>query len=248
MFFSKLIIALVSPLGTALAMGIAAWCLGYWHRRTPALVLGGLGLSWLLVWSLPVASHGLRAWVENEFPPVPVADQPSAQAIVVLGGAVSWPRAKTGYPNLSAAADRMWHAARLYHAGKAPLMVLSGGGDVSLGQIPEAELMRRFLGDLGVPDSAMLSERNSLNTRENARFTADLLAQRHIHRVLLVTSALHMGRAKTLFERVGLDVIPAATDYEVTRSQVWRSWMPDTGDLDGSARAMKELVGRWAGR
>jgi uncharacterized SAM-binding protein YcdF (DUF218 family) len=57
-----------------------------------------------------------------------------------------------------------------------------------------------------------------------------------------------MGRAKTLFERVGLEVIPAATDYEVTRSRLWRSWMPDTGDLDGSARAMKELVGRWAGR
>ena len=248
MFFSKLIIALISPLGTALALGSAAWFFGYWRRRMPALLLGGLGLSWLLVWSLPVASHGLRAWVENEFPPLPVADLPSAPAIVVLGGAVGWSRAMTGYPNLNAAADRMWHAARLYHAGKAPLMVLSGGGDASLGQIPEAELMRRVFWDLGVPDSAMLSESNSLNTRENARFTADILAQRHIHRVLLVTSALHMGRAKTLFERVGLEVIPAATDYEVTRSQVWRNWMPDTGDLDGSARAMKELVGRWAGR
>ncbi len=248
MFFSKFIIALVSPLGTALVLGTAAWCFGYWRLRKPALVLSGLALSWLLLWSLPIASHELRAHIENEFPPVPVADLPSAPAIVVLGGAVGWPRAQTGHPNLSAAADRMWHAARIYHAGKAPLMVLSGGGDPSLGQMPEAELMRRFLLDLGVPDSAMLKESNSLNTRENARYTADLLARRHIQRVLLVTSALHMGRAKTLFERVGLEVIPAPTDYEVTRSRLWRNWMPDTDDLDGSARAMKELVGRWAGR
>jgi uncharacterized SAM-binding protein YcdF (DUF218 family) len=152
------------------------------------------------------------------------------------------------YPDLKAAGDRVWHAARLYRAGKAPLIVLSGG-TVNPGEMPEALAMRQFLGDLGVPASALLLESRSQTTTENAADTARLLQQRGIRTILLVTSALHMRRARGLFERAGLQVIPAPTDYEVVH-RPWRvlDVVPDTEALDGSARAIKEIVGRLAGR
>jgi uncharacterized SAM-binding protein YcdF (DUF218 family) len=42
--------------------------------------------------------------------------------------------------------------------------------------------------------------------------------------------------------------IPAATDHEVVPLPGWRKWLPDTAALDGSSRAIKEIVGRLVGR
>ena len=55
--------------------------------------------------------------------------------------------------------------------------------------------MQIFLRDLGVPDSAMLLETRSRNTRQNAEYSSQLLRAHKLHHVLLVTSALHMHRA-----------------------------------------------------
>ena len=245
--FDKLLIALISPLGTALLLGTLALLLAATRRRRLATALGVAALLWLYIWSVPMPSYWLREQVERGFPPIPVAEVPTADAIVVLGGAINAPRDSRRPPNLSDAADRIWHAARLYHAGKAPLLVLSGGVHNEEDYLPEAQAMQIFLKDLGVPPSAMLLESRSLNTRQNARFTADLLQTRGLRKVLLVTSALHMRRAQALFEGVGLQVIPAATDQEAFGKAEWH-WLPGADHLEGSGRAMKEVVGRWSGR
>jgi len=41
------------------------------------------------------------------------------------------------------------------------------------------------------------------------------LPNRGINQVLLVTSAYHMRRAQATFHAVGIQVIPAVTDYEL---------------------------------
>jgi uncharacterized SAM-binding protein YcdF (DUF218 family) len=51
--------------------------------------------------------------------------------------------------------------------------------------------MRQFMLALGGPDSALLLEPQSRNTTQNAKYTASLLGERGIERILLVTSALH---------------------------------------------------------
>jgi uncharacterized SAM-binding protein YcdF (DUF218 family) len=145
------------------------------------------------------------------------------------------------YADLSSVADRVWHAARLYHAGKAPLLVLSGGN--APGAVSEAEAMRLFLLDLGVPASAMLLEKDSGNTRQNASLSAALLAQRGVTRVLLVTSALHMARASGHFEAAGLSVVPVATDHESLNQLPGSRFLPSAEALDDSGRAMKEWLG-----
>lgn len=245
---SKFAIALISPLGTAIFGGLLAVVLGLASRHRLAFGLGMVSVAWLLIWSLPVTSNAIRGYLENQHPSVNVSAMPEAGAIVVLGGGTSPLSYGEQYPNLSAASDREWHGARLYQDGKAPLLILTGGHDPQYRATSSAEAMRRFMSALGVPDSAMVLEERSRNTSQNAVFTADILARRGIDRILLVTSAIHMPRSKALFEAQGLEVIPAATDHEVQAIPGWRNWLPSTDALDGSSRAIKEIVGRLVGR
>ena len=245
---SKFVIALISPLGAALFLSGSALLLGWFRFRRLAWMVGVFAFCWLGVWSLPVASNGLRGSLEDQYPAVPLDALPAADAIVVLGGGVTPPPVGAVVPNLEAGADRVWFGAQLFLAGKAPLVVLSGGGDTEYSAFAEAESMALFMGALGVERDALLLESASRNTSQNAAFTAALLAERGVNQILLVTSALHMARAVARFEDEGLMVSPAPTDHEVLHRSGWLRWLPDTGALDGSARVMKEWVGRWVGR
>jgi uncharacterized SAM-binding protein YcdF (DUF218 family) len=244
--FSRLVTLVISPLGTALVLGLLCLILSWRQHRHLAITSGVAAIVWLWLWSTPAASLWIRAYLESQHPALPVAALPDADAIVVLGGAVSPPGTPRSDVDLGSAADRVWHAARLYHAGKAPLVVLSGGSDPAVSEISEAEAMQLFLRDLGVPDSAMLLETRSRNTRENARYSAQLLDARKMHHILLVTSALHMDRAMGQFQGQGLDVTPAVTDVEAVPvpADLWR-YLPDAEALSSSAGAFKELVGQW---
>lgn len=247
---AAIITAFVSPLGTALALlllALAARGRRYARAGTGLLIAATL---WLYVWSTPAASLALRGTLEAQVPARPAAAMPQADAIVVLGGgaapavAPARPHAEVGF-----AGDRVLHAARLWHAGKAPVIVASGTYTQPGMQRPEAGeagAMQALLGELGVPADRVLLEPASRDTEENAAFTARLLAARGARHVLLVTSALHMPRARWLFEREGLQVTPAPTDVETAEARNgWRAWVPETLMLDGSGRAMKEWVG-WA--
>ena len=240
----KLAIALISPLGTALAVGALALCLAWWGHRRWAWWAGLLALVWVGLWSTPAVSMWLRAQIEAPYPPLPMDQVPQADALVVLGGAISAPTALRPYADLNSTADRLWHAARLYHAGKVTLLVLSGGGGNAPGAVSEAEAMRLFLRDLGVPDAAMVLEQHSGNTRQNASLSAEILAQRGVTRILLVTSALHMARASAHFEAAGLAVVPVATDHESLSDPPSGLYLPSAKALDDSGRAMKEWIGQ----
>jgi uncharacterized SAM-binding protein YcdF (DUF218 family) len=246
---SKFVTCLLAPLGSSLCLLGMALFLAWRRRPRIAMACGALALVWLWAWSTPVLSLWLRGTLENQFTQPSLSSVPQAQALVVLGGGVSPPSGKATDINLGAAADRVWYAARLFHAGKAPLLLLSGGSDPLRHAFSEARAMAIFLQDLGVPAQALVLEEVSRNTAENAAFSARLLNERGIRHVLLVTSALHMPRALALFAAQGLQVEPAATDFEADSLPPGvLAWLPDAEALDGSGRAMKEWVGKWVGR
>lgn len=246
MYLSKLLAPLAYPLTLCLLLVPTGLLMRRrWRRAGAAMIAFGLG--WLLLWSLPMASFWLRAGLERQTAWRAAPDYPTAEAIVVLGGGVVGKR--SGWrdePDLQAAADRVWFAARLYHAGRAPLVILSGGTlDDGGSEQAEADGMARFIADLGVPSSALLLERRSRNTLENARETAALLHERGIGPVLLVTSALHMPRARAMFRQHGIEAIPAPTDFEA--APPIGPWpvrcLPDAKALEASTRAFKEYLG-----
>ena len=71
--------------------------------------------------------------------------------------------------------------------------------------------MARFARSLGVPQKAILLEKSSMNTDENARFSSDILRKRGVNRILLVTDPIHMFRAKESFQHYGIYADPVPT-------------------------------------
>lgn len=240
---------MLSPLGMAFCVAGLATLLAWRKRLRSSVVLVMLAFMWLWLWSTPVLSHWLGGIIESEHPQVSISALPKADAIVVLGGALSPPSGRNAEIDLHSGSDRVWYAARLFHAGKAPLLLLSGGSDPERHPFSEARAMAMFLADLGVPVQAVVLEEQSRNTRQNAAFSASILKARGIGRILLVTSALHMPRALALFRAQGLQVVPAPTDFEASQEPPpgVLAWLPDALALDASGQAMKEIVGKWVG-
>lgn len=159
-----------------------------------------------------------------------VESAPTADAIVVLGGGISKAE-ELSFPDMADGADRIWHGARLYKAGKAPIVIVSGTNDL-YSTVP-------LLVDLGVPREAIVVDNESRNTYENSRFTEDLLLAdiedvSTPKRILLVTSAWHMTRSLGNFSQTSLEAFPAPADFKAHSSmygrQHWWTWIAPTPD------------------
>ena len=253
LYLSKLIPLFIYPLGFALVVSMLAMgILGLSARVARVFLFVAVSVLWVA--SMPIFADYLGLTLEERYPPLAVEATPTADAMVVLGGGVAVPAPPRITPDLSDASDRVLHAARLYRAGKAPVVVVSGGVIPWLGlDIPEASSMRTLLQEWGVPDDSIHAEGASRNTHENAVFTLPLLVEQGLHRVLLVTSAMHMPRALATFTSAGIDAVPAATDYTVTyrdhRTVI--DFLPGAKALSRTTDAIKEYIGyayyRWRG-
>lgn len=243
---TKLLPLLVYPLGFAILLSSIALLLLWRGRKTAAK--GFLAAAIVLLWvcSTPKFANWIVGTLEQDFPPVPIASVPVADAIVLLGGMTNGIVPGTGMPDLSAEVDRLLHAAVLYKAGKAPVLLLTGGNARSYE--PEAVSMKKLLLAMGIPEQAMVLEGLSRNTRQNAEYSARILSELGINKILLVTSAYHMGRASFEFERLGLEVLPAATDHQVVeRPETLLDWLPQASALNGATKSIKEYLGRVVG-
>lgn len=244
---SKLLALLVYPLSLGLLLCLLSllFALPGWQRSSRWCF--GLGVGWLYLCSTAVFANFLTDRLERHYVPRALSVMPEADAIVLLGGATRGDTHMGTLADLNRHADRLVHAAALYKAGKAPVVLVTGGSPA--GGRSEARQISDLLVVMGVPGRHILLENVSRNTRENAEFSAQILESRELRRILLVTSAYHMRRAQGLFERQGLTVIPAPTDYQqVVTDQVVPGWLPSVDALHQTTDALHELVGFWVYR
>ncbi len=215
-------------------------------RRPWARAVVVLASLVLLVLSLPIVSHTLMAPLEPYAALAPDRLQSiKAQAIVVLAAGRYTGAPEYGGDTIGAIGlQRARYAAFLQRHTGLPLIV-SGGSpadeDPPIGRLIGRVLQQEFQ----VPVDAV--EDRSHNTRENAAFTARLLRQRGLDRVLLVTSAWHLPRAVTEFEREGIEVIPAPTVFEsrsLDDGVQFEDFLPGTPSLLRSYFAIHEYLGR----
>ncbi len=108
------------------------------------------------------------------------------------------------------------------HAASGAIVVASGGR--RWGTHVEADVMARELVRRGVPPSAVVRERCSLSTRDNARFTAAVMARRGAGRAAIVTCSWHMPRALALFSSAGVDAVAIVADDGVIVPHGVRLW------------------------
>lgn len=216
-----------------------------------ALVLFILGAALTVVLATPVAAEFLIERLQI-FPPLTAEDLAKAAsdrqtAIVVLSAGLR-PYAPE-FGGLGATVDalsleRVRYGA--YLARQTGLPVLLSGGYPPGGAYTRfslAALMADTLSrDYGV--SARWLETRSQNTAENAIYSADILKQAGIRRVLLVTHAWHMDRAVRAFRANGMIVIPAPTAFRGgTPLRFPYSLIPDVSVLSISEYALHESIG-----
>ena len=242
----RLLTALIMPLPLGLGLALGGLILLWRARRVGWLLVGG-GLGAIALASSPLVAGALLASLEQAYPPRAAAQCRPADAIVLLGGAVQPLVAGDVRPRLHRGSDRVWEAARLYHAGCAPRVLVSAGGRIEPPlRAPETEAIAALLVDLGVPRAALVLEAESRNTQDNAAFSRAALAPLGAERVLLVTSAWHLRRAVALFEGEGFAVLPVGADYRSFRTcRGIECGVPSVGALEATGLAIKEYLGYW---
>ena len=238
--------ATLAVVGSFAGLLLAARASSALRRAGLWLVAASASLLWFSSTMSCVALLGLP--LERPYLATQTAESlPKADAIVLLGGGIGKVDG-IAYPEMYDGADRVWHAARLYRAGNAPLVVVSGENDL-ISAVP-------LLLDFGVPREAIVVDNSSRNTYENSRFTERLLKERGGaagKSVLLVTSAWHMPRARGNFAKTSLAVVPAATDFKATATcngrRYWWDWIaPRPENIGVSAALFKEWLGKLAAR
>lgn len=120
-------------------------------------------------------------------------------------------------------------------------IILSGGSAIT--SLPESEVMKTVLIELGVDKSKIYTDKNSRDTIGNAVFTRKMCETNRFRKVILVTSAYHMPRSVLSFKQVGLDVIPYPTDFKMDKKYNIYSFFPKMNVLQDSTKAIREYIG-----
>lgn len=209
---SKLLDILVSPL-TWLLTALVFLAI----KQTQAKLKRATWLLALVVYFFhlgPIANSVMKWWEPN---PVVIRDLPKYKLGIVLTGITNTERLPTDRIHFEKGADRIVHALTLYRKGKIKQIFISGGSGDLRGQNPirEATELKAFLVLAGVPDSSIITETESRNTRENAVNSVRLLKDRsfNVKDCILITSAFHMPRAKACFQKEHWDCATFPTDY-----------------------------------
>lgn len=198
----------------------------------------------LLVLSTTAGSLLLVRPLEAFHAPLAVGDSAGAQAIVVLAAGSIEHAPEYGGVDMpdQVAMTRITYGAWLQRRTGLPLLVSGGQGDPERNVAPKATVMARVLREQFNTPVRWIEDRSD-TTAANAALSAPILKAAGVRRVLLVTHAMHMERARLSFERHGIAVAPAPTMFH--SRAVWSAWMllPTAGGLYRSYYATHEWVG-----
>jgi uncharacterized SAM-binding protein YcdF (DUF218 family) len=242
----KFLSQLASPLGMLVCGLLAGGLLRLMRLRRLSQVVVVLAVAQVVALSFNPIADALLSPLEDEARAAAAAASPCCYAsIVVLGAGVTtaappW----RPEPELTDTSDRLWHAARLFHRGVAPRLIVSGGSYAAQRGVraqTEAEAMRQVLIDFGVPADRIVLEGKSLNTIDNIREVRALVGAEP---VALVTSAFHMPRALRLARQAGLTVAAFPTDWRlvpVFRAE-WETFLPSVDAMATATIALREYM------
>jgi uncharacterized SAM-binding protein YcdF (DUF218 family) len=174
--------------------------------------------------------------------------QSSFNAGIILSGMVAYDQS---YDRLqfNRRNDRLMQAIELYKSARIEKLFFTGGsGSIVHADKKESLIVKRFLTEIGIPDSAIIIEAESNNTHENAMFSKPILEKYFPKgKFLLITSAFHMRRATSCFQKEGIAVTPYSTDrYSGPRKyQFDHLFIPNAETLFNWDSLLHEVVGFW---
>ncbi len=121
------------------------------------------------------------SWFGNSIKPK------DSDVIIILGAAV-W-----GDEPSPVLRERCDWAFKIYEEGYAKEMILSGGH--GNGNISEAQAMKNYLMEKGVPENALHVEGKSRSTIENIGFSTEIMTEMGFDSAIIITNQFHLKRA-----------------------------------------------------
>lgn len=205
-----------------------------------------IGIALLLFFSYSIPANMITTRLEYQYPPlIENQDIKDVKLVVVLGGGhVSDDRLPAMGQIAPSSLSRLVEGIRIHRLLDNSKLILSGGSGFD--PVPNAKVMARVALDLGLTEKELVLESESKDTRDQALLLKKTIGS---EKFVLVTSATHMPRSMALFKKLGMQPIPAPTDYTVKTNERLSpgSFFPGAGNIVKVERAIHEYLGMiWA--
>ena len=207
-----------------------------------------IAIGVLYILSTPIFSNNFFKLVEgsghNDYRK-PISAIDSADAIVVLSGMLEINEVGDSTYVEWGDPDRFFGGIALFIAGKAQKLIFTGG------KMPwdkvkktEGEVLKEYAISNGIPAEKIIVTKDVENTADEAVAVKELI--RLDKKIILVTSAYHMYRAKKLFEKQGFIVISYKVDYKTGQNKDIGiiDFLPSSGNLELTETGIREIIGR----
>ena len=236
-YLNKLLPIFASPLGLISFLII----LGIFTKRMFYIVT-----ALLLLWftSLPIVSNSLLGFLERNYQVQTLDNVEDHDTVIVLSGMVRTIQNNGEvYYEFGEAVDRILAGISLIKDGKADRMILTRGQlPWSLG-VPEGEFLSNFAEMNGVEAAKITLTRVVENTDDEARAIAELITSNE--KLILVTSAFHMPRARKVFENQNILVTEFPVDFLSGTSKLGiLDFLPNASAFKDSSLFAREIIGR----
>ncbi len=168
------------------------------------------------------------------------------QWCIILGGGMM--RSGEGY-RTGETADRFVQPLLLYKKGLVKKLLITGGNvnikGLKIDETQESKKVKEVLIAMGVAEKDIYLEESARNTHENATYTKKMLAPYLAEEMVLVTSAIHMPRAKACYSKEGFRVVvyPADIKKKDTPSGILDLVIPQERNLSKFAELIREMAG-----
>ena len=206
----------------------------------------------LIVFSNGFVSDALWRLLEYPWKRIDYSLIDSSDGIVVLSSSRHLPPGKTKIVEWYDP-DRFFAGINLYKANKSKRLIFTGGIHPFTSDLPpEGDIYIIEAISMGVPKKDLFTTYPVTNTYQEAKAIKKLLnyeINSTQKRIILVTSAFHMKRAKKIFEREGITVLPYPVDFKSSKSffSLFRNplnLIPSSFHLHKSSNAIREIIGR----
>ena len=176
----------------------------------------------------------------------------SSDGIVVLSSRRHLPPGKTKIIEWNDP-DRFLAGITLYKARKSNRLIFTGGINPLASDLPpEGDIYIKEAVSMGIPIDDLFTTNPVTNTLQEAKAIKKLLNNEissNQKKIILVTSAFHMQRAKKVFEREGISVLPYPVDFKSNKSFVSSlrnplKWFPSSYYFQKSSSAIREIIAR----
>ena len=156
----------------------------------------------------------------------------NADCIVVPGAAL-----RKGRRPSNALEYRLEGALRLYRQGRAPVIIVTGGGE---GDWDEAAAMADWLAGQGVPRDAIITENASATTRDSGVNVARIMRERGLKSALVCSQWFHVARARLCLRQEGVSTLAAPCGGNTLLKEPWYV-LRETAALPAYALRLDEL-------